>query len=240
MATLGYSFSSLQNMRSAICWKRATVKGLQNALGAKTEAWLNGFARTKGTAAEHPATGATESDMEALADKYAEEIGTLAARKKVTRFVQFYGMLRVSDLKYVTLKEVTFPDENTCAVYIPCGKSDQKKTGRTVDYKKGANKSNAYTWLLAHTRAKDWMDGERLFTGAAALNKFIAAELYAMHMGGRLKFSTHSLRRGGVTTAVKRGASLKSVMATGGWKSVIVERYMDDPARNGAGWTAWD
>jgi hypothetical protein len=52
----------------------------------------------------------------------------------------------------------------------------------------------------------------------------IAAELYAIHVGGRLKFrvggrlkcSTHSLRRGGVTTAVKDGAFLKTVMVTGG------------------------
>jgi hypothetical protein len=52
--------------------------------------------------------------------------------------------------------------------------------------------------------------GEKIAGGS------IAAELCAIHVGGRLKFPTHSLRRGGVTTAVKRGASLKTVMATGG------------------------
>jgi hypothetical protein len=146
-------------------------------------------------------------------------------------------MLRVSGLKYVSFKDLTFPDSNTCVRYIPWGKCDQLKKGRTVYFHKGVNKSNAYVWLSAHTQAKAWMDGERLFTGASALNRFIAAELYAIHVGSNLKFSTHSLRRGGVTTAVKRGDSLKTVMARGGWKSGIVAD-MDEPARDGAVWTA--
>jgi hypothetical protein len=65
----------------------------------------------------------------------------------------------------------------------------------TMYFHKGVNKSNAYVWLFAHTQAKAWMEDERLFTGASALNWFIAAELYAIHVGGRLKFSMHSLRR---------------------------------------------
>jgi hypothetical protein len=91
------------NSEHAICnlWKRQTRKGaLRNALGEETDAWLNGYARTKGTAPEHPATGATEADMEAIAAKFEGRIGTLAARKEVTCFCQFYGMLRVSDLKH--------------------------------------------------------------------------------------------------------------------------------------------
>jgi hypothetical protein len=39
-------------------------------------------------------------------------------------------------------------------------------------------------------------------------------------------------------TAVRRGASRETVMATGGWKSGIVAQYMDEPARDGAVWTA--
>jgi hypothetical protein len=48
-AAAGYSFGAIvQNMRSAIVWKRLTRKGLRNALGEKTASWLKGYARTKG------------------------------------------------------------------------------------------------------------------------------------------------------------------------------------------------
>jgi hypothetical protein len=141
-------------------------------------------------------------------------------------------------MHHITRECISEPQPGLIKMVKPRGKCDQRGEGNPIYFADGPQAGNAYQWLRGHLPAKEWLPKERLFTGHSALNQFLKVEFTALHPGPNLRYTTHSLRRGGATCAVAHGVSERALMAIGGWKTYCFTRYVRQPALDAAAWTA--
>ena len=165
----------------------------------------------------------------------------IAAKKKIQNFydtrdmaafcIQFEGMLRVSEVVNLGIKDILHDDEKL-AIQIKRTKTDQFGEGRQILIYKSNSIHSAYIWLIRYLYLRK-SKSEYLFVSKTGnkmstrdLRDRLKKSLEEVNEGDNL-FSTHSLRKGGAQTASYNGACFSAIQHQGGWKSSCFLKYTE-------------
>ena len=144
----------------------------------------------------------------------------------------FFGAFRRSELVAIQWEHVTFSKQGI-EVLIPLSKTDKKNEGQTIAIPYGSDK------ICAVRALKAWQDSSKINNGyifrridkasrmsdkaigSSHVNYIIKTLVTACQFDNPDQYSAHSLRGGFATEASRKGASFKSIMQQGRWKSGV-------------------
>lgn len=183
--------------------------------------------------------GKTAITIQQLKDFFesVDPCSLVAVRDRALILLGFTGGCRRSEIRALTLSDVTFVTEGV-RVLLRRSKTDQQANGREIGLFAGRTK------IICPVRAlKAWI-GKRGSSDGALFPPTLNGEILPGHLCGDsineivkralkrigadpAKYGSHSLRAGFVTAAVEAGASELAIMQRTGHKSVqMVHRYV--------------
>lgn len=163
-------------------------------------------------------------------------------RDRCVLVLGFAMFARRSELARLNISDVVFTD-NGIEVYIRSSKTDQDAKGAVVKIPKGKRRTTnpvrvVREWLDALDaqgvtqgrllRAVDRNGRVRSSISPDGINRIVRAAADRAQLEGADKFSAHSLRAGGATSAYRGGASVSQIARHGRWSpdSPVVHRYI--------------
>lgn len=159
----------------------------------------------------------------------------------------FFGMLRRSELAGLALADVSQQKaEGPVTLTVRRSKTDQQGLGAQVQLAATTQGSKVpigriVSRYVAWRRAAGGQDEDPLFTAVGRVRGGLARDWYTKRLRSLLlvlweseaaggldanAFSSHSLRRGGATTAANAGVPLEDIQEHGRWKSDAVRLYI--------------
>lgn len=163
-------------------------------------------------------------------------------RDRCVLVLGFAMFARRSELARLNISDIVFTDSGL-EVYIRSSKTDQDAKGAVVKIPKGKRKTTnpvrvVREWLDALAaqgvtegrllRAVDRNGKVRGSLSPDGVNRIVRAAVGRAQLEGAEKFSAHSLRAGGATSAYRAGASVSQIARHGRWSpdSPVVHRYI--------------
>ena len=154
--------------------------------------------------------------------------------------VQFYGMLRVSELTNLTFNDFEIAP-GLIRFTIRKSKTDQSGKGHDFYIQDGKKEYNAYKHFICYIQnLPQELHQVHLFKSTNKWgNIFILDGIKPDAYNRRIKkwckaagleernYSSHSIRRGAARTAALNGASISSIKERGNWKSSVFLRYIE-------------
>jgi integrase len=147
-------------------------------------------------------------------------------------------MRRGGELCDLNCEDVVFDESGTLSLTVGSSKTDQTKTGLVIKVAPLGRETVcpvAVLWDYCNSLGRDFVTGRPLFVSkptrrggtprmsVAAISSVVRR--WADRAGVEGKFSSHSLRIGGVSAAVAGGMSWEQIQTIGGWSSSVVEKY---------------
>lgn len=149
-------------------------------------------------------------------------------------------MLRPSELVRLKLESVKLQKDGVL-VRLGRSKADQKAKRKPLLIEISASPAcpvKLLRSLIKARRAQGATDEDLLFIGASGRPLTTSAvtsvirRMAEMHGLDPKSFSGHSLRIGGASAALAGGLTVDQVKAVGGWRSAVVNQYLESPRKD--------
>ena len=200
-----------------------------------------GIAKGHKTSSVRRARPLSVNDIERMGEEI-DRSNLIQLRNFALVTIMFAGFLRRAEVANLRTEDVEFADEHII-LQISSSKTDQSGTGAKVKIARGQRKATCPARALELYLAKAGIKSRYLFrtcTAAKAtrcglsVNRVneIVKEMVAMVGLDPAKFSSHSARRGGATSAAAAGNPARLIKRHGRWKSEAVNAYIDDSLDN--------
>jgi site-specific recombinase XerD len=169
--------------------------------------------------------------VEQLVDYLSQKTDLTSLRNNALLQIGFFGTLRRSELVNIEFEHITFVPEGMI-ILIPRSKTDPTGEGQTCAIPSSEGK-------LCGVRAlKTWLEKAMIDSGpvfravnrhgqigtnalsAESVNRLLKQLTQACGLPHVDSYKGHSLRRGFVTSAIKKGVSLPALMNHGRWRDV--------------------
>lgn len=195
---------------------------------------LAGLRRTLGTAPKRQKTAITDRELLRFVQTFP--VGTLAGQRDTAiLLLTFFGAFRRSEIAALTCIDLTFDTEGL-RVNVRRSKSDQEGKGHTKGIPYAGDPRLCairaiQAWKVAARVEEGPLfrplgKGDRVLPealGAVRVSEIVKRAAHTLGLDSKL-FGGHSLRRGFITTAARKGKSLDAIMRQSGHSSVSTVR----------------
>lgn len=172
------------------------------------------------------------SDLASICTKLAPPGATLADLMIATAAaVAFTGMLRYDDVKEIMVDSITLTAD-TLTFFLPKRKNDQYRTGTSIILSAAPGRPYCPVTLTSRLLARAALSGHRpLFSTGVSPTSYgrdpLSYSAYSTRLAAAFasvgldknKYSSHSLRSGGATTAANAGIPQEDWQEHGGWRN---------------------
>lgn len=140
--------------------------------------------------------------------------------------LMYFGFMRFSEVKNLLVSDINFENMNI-NINIKISKGDKFGKGTTCYISKSNESYNSYKWLKLHMEFIPFKnETSPLFRYTNfGYNVRLRKKLKEIGIKDFVKFSAHSLRRGGAHEAAKAGVEDNVIQRHGRWKSTIFMIY---------------
>lgn len=180
------------------------------------------------------------ADLEHIIGPLSEQPGLMALRDNALLQLGYFGAFRRSELARLDLEDVQWEPEGL-RVTLPRSKTDQEGQGiqKAIPYGDGSccPATALRRWLTAANirqgplfrRITRWGDVGTEALNPASINTILAARAAEVGLAYVPELSSHSLRRGLVTSAHRAGAGFLDIKRQGGWRhDGTVQGYIEE------------
>jgi len=172
----------------------------------------------------------TLDELALIIDYLKPQNNLIAIRNNALIQLCYFGAFRRSELVTIKWQDISFSNQGI-QICIPKSKTDQSGEGQMIAIPYGNDK------LCAVTALKNWQEKSKLtddfvFRRIDKAQRISELSIRPSHVNYLVKslattcklddaelYSAHSLRRGFATEASRKGATFKSIMQQGRWKS---------------------